>query len=1051
VIPPENEDDMQPDETDQSEAGEEASQPAVRELILLTPFRLPTQSSLYLGNEDVACFLNGHVALWHPALLALADSLPRIGSPYDYEQPTPGHIYAVPENPPLVLPDDWDDRVRDCGALAFRAPIERSGTLENLREALRPYLEGQLAGATGPDAERLQRALALLAIPAERAAPFFGIGFGHAQLEALFEAMDHENQIDAEGLLEDLRQAVTVVANEDAEARLAPLRSAAERLLAGREVVYPAPIYLLDLCLLTEENPAAGGPAEQGPGVVGGALCGRGGSAGWIGDALPGLLDRDLSLNLLSSGSRLEQLAAAHPEIMPRLRERAAGGTLEVCGGCQVEREDPLLPIESQLWNLRKGLEVTESLVGQPVQVFARGRFAFQPNTPSLLQAAGLSRALLLAFDEGVLPSHRATVVNWPATDGKQVDAFCRAPRAAHSAQTYFHVAHYLHETIMQDHAATLALLHTSPASPWYEDWMALSRLGPVLGEWFTFSRYFEEVAAGDYATPAPADEFHADYLSERTGDPESAEAQSYGYSQEDRVRVYRASDEDRAHPVSAFAAQVRMRRQIDTAWSLAALYRSLAGQGEPLPLERPLAELEDRIEAAAKPQAADLEQLFACGLAAAQTLADRLLARAEGSNPGYLLLNPCNFARRVILELDGFSSPVPVEGQVKACQLDGDVARLVVEAPALGFAWFPKGGAAKPMPSRMKLADDRCVRNEFFEAEVDPTTGGLRSIRDQRTRISRLGQQLVFNPGSVVKVKQIRTTSIGPAYGEIISEGALLDDEGKVLATFRQRFRAWLGRPVLDLRIEIFPEHKPQGYPWHAYYGARFAWRDEREILLRGVNGLGYITSHTRPESPDYLELRAGRQNAVLLTGGLPFHQRHGGRMLDIILVPEGETAQAFEMAIGLDRDHPMLTAFGMTSPVAVVPTTKGPPHVGASGWLFHLDAPNLLLTSMRPAPDGADGILARLVECGNHAGHSELRCVRNPAGVSQINARGEVLSELGYSDDTVYLDVAEGELLELRIDFTREEPPEEEYEESYEDEPEDEPEDETGEGMYD
>jgi len=41
-------------------------------------------------------------------------------------------------------------------------------------------------------------------------------------------------------------------------------------------------------------------------------------------------------------------------------------------------------------------------------------------------------------------------------------------------------------------------------------------------------------------------------------------------------------------------------------------------------------------------------------------------------------------------------------------------------------------------------------------------------------------------------------------------------------------------------------------------------------------------------------------------------------------------------------------------------VPTSKGPPHIGATGWLFHLDAPNVLLTSLRPALDGSDAIFA-------------------------------------------------------------------------------------------
>src|SRR5207245_3495224 len=103
---------------------------------------------------------------------------------------------------------------------------------------------------------------------------------------------------------------------------------------------------------------------------------------------------------------------------------------------------------------------------------------------------------------------------------------------------------------------------------------------------------------------------------------------------------------------------------------------------------------------------------------------------------------------------------------------------------------------------------------------------------------------------------------------------GEIVEEQEQLLARFRQRFRAGLGRPVLELRIEISPQHGPQGYPWHAYYGARFAWRDERAALIRGVNGTGYVTSHTRPETPYYLELRSGRQSTTLFPGGLPFHQ---------------------------------------------------------------------------------------------------------------------------------------------------------------------------------
>jgi len=319
-----------------------------------------------------------------------------------------------------------------------------------------------------------------------------------------------------------------------------------------------------------------------------------------------------------------------------------------------------------------------------------------------------------------------------------------------------------------------------------------------------------------------------------------------------------------------------------------------------------------------------------------------------------------------------------------------------------------------------MKLADERAVRNEFFEAEIDPATGGLRAIRDHRTRANRLAQQLIYNPGSTMRAQKIEVTSTGPALGEIVTEGVLIGDGDQELAQFRQRFQAWLGRPMLDVRIEIKPLQAVHGYPWHAYYGARFAWRDERALLVRGVNGSGYVTSHTRPVSPDYLELRAGSHNTVIFPGGLPFHQRNGGRMLDVLLMPEGETCRVYDLGIALDRPGPMQTAQGVVTPVPVVPTTQGPPHVGTTGWLFHLDAANVLLTSLRPSLDGSDVVTARLLECGGVGGAAELRCVRDPKRALLLDARGTTLYDVAIQGDALMLDVGRHDLLHARIEFS-------------------------------
>jgi hypothetical protein len=962
------------------------------ELILLSPYRLPTQSTQMLANDDVASFLNGYICLWHPAAAHGAEHPPIVASPYDYEQPRQRQIFAVPESPPLVLPDDWDQRVLDVGALAFRSTPDRETTLANFKEAMLAFERRQKEDASKTsevsETSEVLPTAALLELPDSTLGPFFGIGLGFLMIEGLFEAMEHENLLAAGELWQEIQAAVAALGDSDPDAFRRHLKSAADRLLAAREVLYPVTIHLLDLLLLEEQDQAK---------------------------ALPASAEAGLPFNLIASSERLVKFAREYPEKMVVIRERFQNEQAEVCGGCYIEREDPLLPLESQLWNLKRGMADVRDLLGKEISVFARKRFGYHPQTPLFLNSVGLHRAVALTFDDSSLPSFRSTVTNWPSPDGKQLEAFTRKPLPADDPQTFFHLAYHLCQTIRQDHAATLGLLHAGKqAAPGYADWLELSRLAPVLGTWTTMSRYLGEVMAGEHVAAPSADEFHADFLSERT-------------------------QAKREHPVSECARHVRQRRQMDTLWTLAAIYQGLAAKPAPLispsnegrALSDHLADLEDQMESGQTlPKVLEKTQH-----ALARTLAERLLVRATGDTPSYMVLNPCSFTRRLALEIEAPNHSIPAEGPVKAVQPQGDKTLLVVEVPPLGFAWFPSHGAGPVMTQgragsvmtpvqssgRMRLADSSHVRNEFFEAEIDPMTGGLRGFWDHRTRMNRLGQQIVFNPGStMLRVGEIRVVSTGPALGEVVTEGSILGDQEQVLATFRQTLRAWLGRPILDLRIEIIPRQPPAGYPWHAYFCARFAWRDEKASLLRSVNGMGYVTSHTRPETPDYLELRQGKQSTFLFPGGLPFLQRHSTRMLDVILIPEGEKEHVFDLALGLDREHPIQTALGMVTSPVLVPVTKGPPHVGASGWLFHLDAPNLLLTSLRPGHEGQDSITARMLECSLHGSAVEFRCARNPKRAMLVDARGETLLEATINGDAVQFEAAPGDLIHLRVDFT-------------------------------
>ncbi len=772
------------------------------------------------------------------------------------------------------------------------------------------------------------------------------------------------------------------------------LKAAAGRLQSAREVLYPVTIHLLDVTFLDEATIAQGWPAGFEFGVV---------------------------TNFIAATATLEKLAEHAPQRFAQLKTAVANDLAEVCGGSYLEREDPLLPIDSQLWNLRHGLDRAKELLGADIRVYARKRFGYHPHMPLFLSSNGLTKALFLTFDESSgLPSYANLVVSWPSPDGKQVDAFVRTPRYADSVETFFNLAHYWFKTTREDNSATIFLLHRDkPTAVWYRDLMELARLAPVLGKWTTFSHYLSEVTASEYPSMMTADDFHFDFLSERIA------AQS-------------------PEPVSMFARHLRTRRRIDACWTYAALHRSLSGVRDTLNVESDLTAIETRAESTMSVPAEleDVERRVAVALA------ERLQSRAEANKPGWMILNPCGFARRAVIEVEGGAHPLPIGGIVKACQLDGGKLRAVVEVPALGFAWLPRAGppGTPVMTTKLPLADPKTttIRNDHFEVEVDPASGGLKAVRDHKTRINRLGQMLVFNPGSRMVAKEIKVTSSGPALAEIVSEGFLLGEQDQILANFKQRLRLWVGRPLLEMRIELTPQQPPSGYGWHAYYGSRFAWRDERCLLVRGFNGMGYISNHPRPQTPDYLDIRTppqpktmlsavmpAAQTTAILTGGLPFHQKQGGRMADVILVPEGEKGTVFELGIAFDREVPMQTAWGYASPLAVVPTTKGPPHIGASGWLFHIDASNLLLTRMTPGKSESagtrgegreveDAITARFLECANYSGLAEFRCVRDPQRAIVLDARGQFLLEANRSGDIVHLEVTPNDLAHVQVEFS-------------------------------
>jgi alpha-mannosidase len=143
---------------------------------------------------------------------------------------------------------------------------------------------------------------------------------------------------------------------------------------------------------------------------------------------------------------------------------------------------------------------------------------------------------------------------------------------------------------------------------------------------------------------------------------------------------------------------------------------------------------------------------------------------------------------------------------------------------------------------------------------------------------------------------------------------------------------------------------------------------------------------------------------------------------MADVILVPEGEQGRTFDLLLATDRDVPMQTAMGWTSPSPVVSTEKGPPHIGSSGWLAHVDMPSLLVTSLRPVEAGEGmnrAVSGTLIETVGFGGASELRFARDPKQASLVDGTGKPLQPITMNGDAIPVEYSAGETLRVKVEW--------------------------------
>jgi alpha-mannosidase len=699
-----------------------------------------------------------------------------------------------------------------------------------------------------------------------------------------------------------------------------------------------------------------------------------------LGLALRTELARGVPANLLISADLVAEMAAKEPATLAALKEGLEAGRIGLIGGEASEQQLPLMSHEDILVELRQGSAAYERLLGRRPQVYGRWRFGMTPNLPGILHKLGFKGALHAGLEEGKSPDGLQFKVRWEGLDGSAIDAIARTPLDATKPQTFLALATKLGESMDTDHVATLCLAHwPGQASPWIDDLRRIAKYCGALGKWVTVDEYFAKTDQPGQLDRFEADRYRSPYL---------------------KQAIIRKQDD----PISTHVRYWQGQATSAAAGAMETLAAAVKGTGD-------------------------------SGAEAAQHFVAALTASSSSSARGCLVINPCSFIRRIGVEGVDVGGMPTIERPVYAAEQRSGKIDAVVDVPAFGFVHLAPGKMTPREGKTLLLADEGVLRNEFFEAIINPTTGSLAAIHEYKSRGNRLSQQLALRlpaakqkPGdtqrsadeaavySTMVANLVETTIATTALGEIVTRGQLVDAEGKRLSGFVQTYRIWRGSRVLHIEVELDPVEEPKADPWNSYYCCRFAWADELAELFRTVNQVRQATTQKQFEAPHYIDLVGAKQNTTILTGGLPFHRRYEDRMLDTLLITRGERQRKFRFGIGVDLTHPLHEAIGILSTPFVTASVPQPAS-GSSGWLAHLSSRNVIATSLGPLDENGriTGLRMRLLETDGRPAKVVVSVFRPVKSAATVDFLGNKMADCTIEEGKIKLDLSSYEWTEL------------------------------------
>ena len=404
----------------------------------------------WLDDEQSDQLLMAWTAVWHPAIIAATGHRPTWTS---LDGP-------LPEPPTVgVVPTAWDDRFP--GDESEARWVRRQGSTDAIARAAAESLGLSATSAEWQAADR-------------RGDDFRALGLGVLLAELLAQRMRTDADLTGSGFDAAIVAAARAATSGDEAAEQAALDEAFACLGTTRARYYPVECWLLDIVLL------AGSTAEA---------------------AIRRELTSPVPAAIVASGETIRHCAEQHPAAMTAMREAAASGQLEPCGGR--DREVPLdscLP-EQLRASFVAGREAWREHLGRTPVCYAAVTGGSSAILPGLLTGFGYRAALWSLFDGSAIPDAGTSLIRWEQ-GGCGVTAIAKPPLDVSRHSSILQLPDRLGDAMDHDHVALLPMAHYAGGASYWCD--LLRRLGgrsDLLGTFVTPTELVDR--AGDTATVA--------------------------------------------------------------------------------------------------------------------------------------------------------------------------------------------------------------------------------------------------------------------------------------------------------------------------------------------------------------------------------------------------------------------------------------------------------------------------------------------------------------------------------------------------------------------